>query len=235
MLESPRSDSLHAHSPPLHGTSPRNSDGCWNYPGRFHICSAFGNHSLGPFHSRINAGLAGRRSAHLLWRNGLRRTFLLIPTNGRHLRISQADFFASTRFSLGLGHVLEHALRDHRCHRRNPRSLCRLFCSSHGARHPRAGDLRNSSALRGQLPGSKTRQRSAINLNGRQTRRNPFRSVPDFLVRRTSAPRSVCKRSHKRVNARLTQRIRPRHSGRIICFRRMAHGHLHRGWACPAG
>ena len=147
------------------------------------------------------------------------------PRTGRRLRLPARDVFAGRRISLGLGDVLEHALRDHRGHRDGVRPLRVHDRPAGRPRHP--PDRRSAPSL----------ALSAINYFGvrpgsaRADRARPSpRSAPSWCCvvlpfwHRHAADAGVA--GGTVIQPRW---IPSRAGGRALRVRRLAHGDLRRG------
>ena len=105
----------------------------------------------GPELRRDAAGLDRRRRADLVRRQHLRRAGVGLPAHRRRLCLPARDVLARRRLPLGLGDVLEHALRHHRGDRDGVRPLRGDDRAAGRPRHPAGRGRRHPRALGDQL------------------------------------------------------------------------------------
>ena len=86
---------------------------------------------------RDHARLGRLRRAHAVRRVRLRGAGVGVPADRRRLRLPARHVLAARGLPLGLGDVLEHALRDHRGHRGRVRALRRVLRARRRRGHPR--------------------------------------------------------------------------------------------------
>ena len=178
-----------------------------------------------PSDSGRAGGVAGGGNPDAVRFAGVRRIVVGVSAHRRRLRVPERDALAGMRIPVGMGHVLERALRHHRGIVDDFRALRGLLRPAGRFRNPRRGDRRHSGALLRSTTWECARAACCKRWSPAE-RLWPSRCCCSWWP--SSAHRAAHSAAPQAAPASFP-RVRAGSERGAIRVRRMAHGHLHGG------